>query len=54
MLGQTCVQAIKDFIIAGIAPANTGLTTQNKGGKSTPLIDSGRLINAIDYEIVGG
>ncbi|CDZ74864.1 hypothetical protein ING2D1G_0705 [Peptoniphilus sp. ING2-D1G] len=54
MLGQTCVQVIKEFITAGISPANTNLTIQNKNGKSTPLIDSGRLINAIDYEIVGG
>lgn len=54
MLGQTCVQAIREFITAGISPENSSLTTQNKKGKSTPLIDSGRLINAIDYEIVGG
>lgn len=54
MLGQTCVQAIKEFITAGISPGNAGLTVENKKGKSTPLIDSGRLINAIDYEIVGG
>ena len=54
MLGETSVNAIKQFIIEGIDPPITQLTIDNKKGKSTPLINTGRLVNAIDYEIVGG
>ena len=54
ILGETSVNAIKQFIIEGIDPPITQLTIDNKKGKSTPLINTGRLVNAIDYEIVGG
>ncbi|CAG7592117.1 hypothetical protein PEPTYR26121_01498 [Peptoniphilus tyrrelliae] len=54
ILGETSVNAIKKFIIEGIDPPITQLTIDNKKGKSTPLINTSRLINAVDYEIVGG
>ena len=54
ILGETSVNAIKKFIIEGIDPPITQLTIDNKNGKSTPLINTGGLIHAIDYEIVGG
>lgn len=51
LLGQTCVNAIQDFIRNLSSPANSGLTVANKGS-SSPLIDTGRLINSIAFEVV--
>lgn len=54
MLGQTCVNVIRNYIINNVtSPANSSLTIANKGGKSNPLVDTGRLVNSIDYEIRG-
>lgn len=51
MLGQTCVEAIQDFITSNaVSPANTALTIANKGS-SSPLVDTGRLIGSITYEV---
>lgn len=55
MLGQTASDAIKDYLINNVvAPPDTELTVRNKHGKSNPLVNTGRLVNSIDYEIVGG
>lgn len=55
LLGQTSVNAIRNFLIQNVtSPANVALTIANKGGKSNPLVDTGRLVGSIDYEIVGG
>lgn len=55
MLGTTTVSAIKSYIINNVtSPANVALTIMAKNGKSNPLVNTGRLVNSIDYEIVGG
>lgn len=55
MLGQTASDAIKNYLINNVVtPPNTELTVRNKHGKSNPLVNTGRLVNSIDYEIVGG
>lgn len=55
LLGQTSVNAIRNFLIQNVtSPANVALTIANKGGKSNPLVNTGRLVGSIDYEIVGG
>lgn len=55
LLGQTSADAIRNFLISEVkSPPNSALTISKKGGKSNPLVNTGRLANAIDYEIVGG
>lgn len=50
-LGQTCVGTIQDYMINEVkSPPNSGLTIANKGS-SNPLVDTGRLVGSIDYEI---
>lgn len=54
ILGQTAADTVRNFIVNEVnSPPNTPLTVANKGS-SNPLVDTGRLVNAIDYEIVGG
>lgn len=51
MLGEVCVGVIKDYLINEVnSPPNSSLTVANKKS-SNPLVDTGRLINSIDYEI---
>lgn len=51
IIGQGGADMIRDFIINEVkSPANSGLTIKNKGS-SNPLVDTGRLANAIDYEV---
>lgn len=51
LLGQTCVQAIQDFISSNkVSPSNTAFTIANKGS-STTLVDTGGLIGSITYEV---
>jgi hypothetical protein len=51
MLGQTCVQTIQDFITSNsVKPKDTAFTIKNKGSSVT-LMDSGRLLGAISYEV---
>ena len=51
IIGQGGADMIRDFLINEVkSPANSGLTIKNKGS-SNPLVDTGRLANAIDYEI---
>ena len=51
IIGQGGADMIRDFLINEVkSPANSGLTIRNKGS-SNPLVDTGRLANAIDYEV---
>lgn len=53
-LGQTCVDIIKDYLINEVnSPANSSLTTSIKGS-SNPLVDTGKLVNSITYQIKKG
>lgn len=54
IIGQAAAQAIQSFLITDVkSPPNSSFTIMNKGGKSNPLVDSGRLVNSISYEIRG-
>lgn len=50
ILGMTIVKDVKLYIRAGIAPALAQSTIDAKGS-TTPLIDTGQLINAITYVV---
>ena len=51
IIGQGGADMMRDFLINDVkSPANSGLTMKIKGS-SNPLVDTGRLANAIDYEI---
>lgn len=50
-LGQVTVDVIKNYLISEVnSPPNTPLTIANKGS-SNPLVDTGRLVDSIAYEI---
>lgn len=48
LVGEFCVSEIRKTIIAGLAPPLEPETIKRKGS-STPLVDSGQLINGITY-----
>lgn len=50
LLGLKVKADMKNRIAAGIDPPNAPLTVVRKGS-STPLIDTGQLVNAIDFEV---
>ena len=51
IIGQKGADRIRDFLINEVkSPANSGLTIRNKKS-SNPLVDEGRLADAIDYEV---
>lgn len=51
IIGQGGADMMRDFLINEVkSPGNSGLTMRLKGS-SNPLVDTGRLANAIDYEI---
>lgn len=53
IIGEACVNTIKDYIRNGDFVENSGFTKDQKGkDKTKPLIDTGRLINSIDYEVI--
>lgn len=52
-LGQSVVEDIQDRITAHIDPPNAPSTIERKGS-DTPLVDTGRLFNAINYRIEEG
>ena len=52
IIGNACVNFIKEYIKHGDFAQNSSLTLENKKPKTKPLIDSGRLINAVDYEVI--
>lgn len=51
LLGEKAVADVRAKIRSGIKPALKASTIRNKGS-SKPLIDSGRLVNAIGWQIV--
>lgn len=53
ILGEQIVSDIKKNIIAGIPPGNQESTIRAKGS-STPLIDTGHLLDSITYEVKEG
>lgn len=53
IIGQFVKQLMKNKIIGGLAPPLQPETIARKGS-SKPLIDTGQLINAIDFEIMEG
>jgi len=50
-VGESIASSIKSSITSNIAPPNSGLTRKLKGSNKT-LIDSGRLLDSINYEVV--
>lgn len=52
--GSAFVGGMKQRIADGIAPANAPATIAAKGGKATPLINTGQLRSSITYEIKFG
>lgn len=50
-LGEFLIKEIKAGITAGLSPGLKSDTIARKGGKSTPLIDTGQLINSVGYEV---
>lgn len=50
ILGEWWKARIKEFIRAGIEPANAPSTIKAKGS-SLPLVDTAQMINAIDYKV---
>lgn len=52
IVGTACVSMIKDFIIKGVNPEDSSLTLKLKAPKTKPLVDTGRLVNSIDFEVI--
>lgn len=52
LLGTWAVNEIKQRIRSGIPPKNAASTIAKKGS-STPLVDTGRLINAVTHKVEG-
>ena len=49
-LGREVTTAIKEYATNLSSPANSGFTVERKGS-SNPLVDSGNMIGAINYEV---
>ena len=52
IIGNACVNLIKDYIKEGNFEPNSPITLKHKRPKTKPLIDTGRLINSIDFEVI--
>ena len=52
IVGNACVNTIKEYIRRGDFEPDSSLTLERKKPKTKPLIDTGRLINAIDFEVI--
>lgn len=52
VVGTACVNMIRDFILKGVEPQNAPLTLEIKSPKTKPLVDTGRLVNSIDFEVI--
>lgn len=53
VLGQFLVDKTRATIAQGLPPPNAASTVRRKGSNK-PLIDTGQLIGAVEYEIQGG
>lgn len=51
-LGEVAKGMIQEFAVDLSDPPNADVTIENKGS-SNPLVDTGRMIGAIDYEVKG-
>jgi len=49
-LGETVVAMVKARISGGISPALAASTLRKKGGKNTPLIATGQLLNSLSWD----
>jgi hypothetical protein len=54
LVGLKIASDVKEAIRAGIDPSLKPATLKKKKGKSTPLIDTGQLLNSIDFEVKSG
>jgi phage gpG-like protein len=54
LVGEFVSSKMKKRITDGLKPALKAATVKRKKGKSTPLIDTGQLINSIDWEVQEG
>lgn len=53
ILGQTVAQTIRNYLVKEVtSPPDSSFTIAHKGGKSNPLVNTGRLANSIDYEVI--
>lgn len=53
IIGEACVNTIKEYIKdKSNFDENSSFTLEQKKPKTTPLINTGNLINAIDYEVI--
>lgn len=52
LLGEMAKGEIQKFAIALRSPANASITIKNKGS-SNPLVDTGKMIDSIDWEVKG-
>ena len=52
IVGEACVNTIKEYIRRGDFEPDSSLTLEQKKPRTKPLIDTGRLINSIDYEVI--
>lgn len=50
-IGMTVKQRIQSRIREGISPANKPATIAAKRGKTTPLINTGHMLNSITYKV---
>lgn len=51
-LGKTGVSDVRESIVRWTRPSNAPLTIDNKRGQNNPLVDTGKLIQAVTYKIV--
>ena len=52
IIGNACVNLIKDYIKGGNFEPDSPVTLKHKRPTTKPLIDTGRLINSIDFEVI--
>lgn len=53
IIGEACVNTIKEYIRdKSNFEENSGFTLEQKKHKTSPLINTGNLINSIDYEVI--
>lgn len=51
-LGKTGVSDVRESIVRWTKPGNAPLTIDNKRGQNNPLVDTGKLSQAVTYKIV--
>ena len=51
LVGTLLRDGIKDYAVSLNAPAKHPFTLERNGGKENPLVDSGDMINSIEFEV---